>query len=528
MTTRRALIVSIAVGCVAAGTVGRASASEGYKTPARLEQLARLDAQVRFVRRRQRGKRVFVVRWRGNPWIIVGRDATLADARRAAHALVLRGPHGVWALRAPLFVANGATLTIAAPAVRELRLLSRARSYATIVAQNANVRFVGSARRRLLVRSWNRARSRPDLNLDNGRGSVSVRGNGRLSASYAVFSYLGFTFGRVSGVAVNGTGPQLKGSGRVDHSIFSHNVFGAYTWQAIDMHWTSNRFVHNMVYGFDPHDGSNWFVVEHNYAAANGRHGIIFSRLCKHDVIADNVSARNGWHGIVIDAGRAGRVAPSRDIHVYRNVVRNNGKVGISIDGSNDNVVRDNRVSGGLIGIRVFGRPHGQATGNVITGNRIIGAREIGVLVAKPASDTRLAGDTINGSVDGIAVRGARSTFVAYSKVAAARLHAVSITDASATRISGNRFSGAGPSPIKTLRDTRSVERANLVHWDYPLLHDAARLMSWFIGPGVWALLFFVVLTSGVVARGVETATKRRARHSPAAAPPPTASRPAA
>jgi parallel beta-helix repeat protein len=318
----------------------------------------------------------------------------------------------------------------------------------------------------------------------------------------------------------------MAASGRIDHSVFSRNVFGAYTWEASNMRWTRNRFVDNIVYGFDPHDGSNWFVVDHNYAADNGRHGIIFSRLCKHDVVRDNVSVRNAWHGIVIDAGRAGRLAPSGDIQVYDNVVQNNGRVGISINGSNHNLIKHNRVSGGLIGIRVFGRSYGQADGNVIAGNQITGAREIGILIAKPATATRIVGDVVSGSIDAIAVHGARSTLVMYSKVAHARLHAVSIVDASDTRISHNSFSGGGPSVINRLRDTGSVERANDTRWNYPLLHDVARVMSWFIGPGLWALLFFVVLTSGLVVRVAEAATSRRSRKIQPAPPSAPSTRP--
>ena len=46
-----------------------------------------------------------------------------------------------------------------------------------------------------------------------------------------------------------------------------NNYNGAYSFGARRMSWTGNRFVHNRVYGFDPHTGSSGFLVRGNYAA---------------------------------------------------------------------------------------------------------------------------------------------------------------------------------------------------------------------------------------------------------------------
>jgi len=488
---------------------GNALGSSGYKSPERLKQLARLDASLEFVTAQHWRKRVSVARWRREPTIVVARSASLQEVARAAPLLVVHR-HRVWELRAPLFVVQGATLTLSAPAVSELRLISYRRSFATIVADDSNVRVRGMPAHRLVVRSWVSRAKWPDLNLANGRGSISVRGSGRLYASYASFSYLGFTLGRASGVSINGSGPGTKGSGRVDHSTFSHNVFGAYTWEAQKMRWTRNRFTHNLVYGFDPHDASNWLVVDHNYAADNGRHGIICSRACKHDVIRDNVSVRNGWDGIVVDAGRAGKTAPSADNTVVGNTVRHNAKVGISIGGSNHILIRRNQVDGGRIGIRVFGRRFGKALGNRLVENRILHAQEIGVLVQEPAQSSLIAANTIEGGPVGIVVRRASRTAIVGSTVRDVDRHAISVVGATGTRMAQNQLSGAGPSAIQTIRDTDTTSSGNDSDWNYPLVHDLARVIGWFVAPGLWLSLFLVVLVtplliqvSGLFRRGM-------------------------
>ena len=314
---------------------------------------------------------------------------------------------------------------------------------------------------------------------------------------------LGFTFGRSSGVSINGFGPRMKGSGRVDHSTFSHNVFGAYTWQAEKMRWTRNRFTHNLVYGFDPHDASNWFIVDRNYAADNGRHGIIFSRACTHDVIRSNVTVRNGWHGIVIDAGRAGKTAPSAYNTIVRNVVRDNAEVGISIGGSNHTLVRNNLVSGGQIGIRIFGRRGGRALDNRLVENTISHTQEIGVLVQEPARSTHVAANTIGGGPVGIVVRRASETAIVGSVVRDVDRHAVTVVGATGTRIAQNRFSGAGTSVVETVRDTDTTMVGNDTNWDYPLVHDLARVVGWFVAPGLWLAIFLLVLVTPLVIRAL-------------------------
>lgn len=506
-------LLPLSLALLAACAVRPYSALAGhadYKTPVRLHQLAKLDAEVKYVGHRHWQKPVSVHLWHGSPYIVVSRDAQLSTVAASAHGLLVQRSRHRWELRAPLFVVQGATLAMQAPSVQELRLDALPDTYATIVAFNSNVRITGSPAKHLWVHSWDPRTRRFDNDLDNGRGSVSVRGVGKLVVSYGTFSYLGFTFGRASGVSVNGFNIHTKGSGAVDHSTFAHNVFGAYTWEAKNMRWTDNRFIHNIVYGFDPHDRSNYFVVKDNYAAENGRHGIIFSRFCFHNLIEHNVSVRNGWHGIVIDDGRNAKIGPSARNVVINNVVRDNKLVGISIDGSNHNLIRGNKISGSVIGIRIFGRSYGQAISNTVVGNTIHNPHWIGILIADPAIGTRLMTNTISGSIIGVAEHRARNTEIADSEITGARLHAVSLIRSTDTRILDDDLSGSGPSAINKVGDSRVYVSRNYGSWNYPLLHDVARLMSWFVGPGLWGLLFLIVVIGPTLTWLVERTFRRR------------------
>jgi len=495
---RAAAIAGAAV--LASVVCADAAASLGdYKTSARLRALARLEAEVDFVVAQRWSRGLAVGRWQGRPFVVVARDARLAELRAVAPELVVQRKRHVWELRAPLFVVGHATLTIAAPAVRQLRLVDLGANYATIVTYFASLRVRGLPGQRVWIRSWVPALRRPDVSLDDGRGAVSVRGSGRLDASYATFADLGFTFGLESGVALNGLRPETKGTGMVDHSTFTRNVFGAYTSEAKFMRFSHDAFTHNLVYGLDPHDHSNWFLVDHNVAAFNGRHGIILSRFCLHDVVRHNVSERNGWNGIVIDDGRRGRIGASGFDHVYDNVVRDNGRVGISIDGSNENIVANNAVSGGLTGIRVFGRATASAAGNELAGNTVSGARSAGILVARPGSGTIVSANRVAASLVGIAVHGAHGTLIARSRIVRARLHGISLVGSVDTRIVGNRVSGAGPSPLYRAGAVGTLATGNVDAWNYPLPHDLARVMSEFVGPGLWALLLAAAVAGGVV-----------------------------
>jgi parallel beta-helix repeat protein len=434
----------------------------------------------------------------GTRVLIMARSGTLADIQRRFPRAV-QDRRGVWSVSETIVVSHGATLTVAAPSVRELRLVDTDHSFTDIVGWGSNVRFVGAPHRLLLVRSWDVRTRRSDVSLEDGRGSVQTREGGRIDAAWTDFSNLGFYAGRVSGVAVVSRYGEPRGGGTLVHSTFTGNFFGAYSYNAEAMRFIDDRFTDNIIYGLDPHDNSDDFVVRGNLAAGNGRHGIIFSRFCDRNLIIDNVSERNGWHGIVLDDGKSAD-GPSNENVVAHNLIRDNGLVGVSIDGSDRNLISDNAIVGGDQGIRVYG----PATGDRLEGNTIRRPRSFGILLDHPSSNATVAGNTITGASDGVRIRDAPDSVVANNAIHSAKQHGIKIDGFAGrrsvgVRVIGNSVTGAGPSPFGV--QLRHVPGIDVDHnpnaWDYPLAHRLARMLGWFVGPGAWVWLFATVAFGG-------------------------------
>lgn len=251
-------------------------------------------------------------------------------------------------LKEHLVVGHGAQLTISREDVGELRLLSGPERFVTIVSYRGEIDITGNARSPLGITSWDPETRAPDRELRDGRAYVMTRA-GRIDIRRADFSHLGFAIGRSSGVAWTGWEDEPS-RGNVIGSRFRASYFGVYTFEAVDMRLIGNEFSNNMVYGFDPHDQSNRFLVQFNVAFGNGRHGFIFSRGCRDNIMRFNLSYGNDWHGFVLDDGKVADdgtmrhafAVPSDDNTIEYNVAWSNGEVGIALEGGSRNTIRGN------------------------------------------------------------------------------------------------------------------------------------------------------------------------------------------
>ncbi len=275
---------------------------------------------------------------------------TLAELLARFPEAFERGADGSLLLREHLVVAPNAHLALDQGDVSELRLLSTPERFASIVGHRSAIQWAGG-QQPMRVTSWNPAQNAPDQNYDDGRAYVTMYG-GRMDIDRVDFSNLGFGTGRTSGVSWKGL-PSEKSVGNVTGSRFAQNYFGVYTYEAEGMRWIGNEFTSNVVYGFDPHDFSNNFLVENNVASYNGKHGLIFSRGCSGNVMRGNKSFNNGSFGIMIDDGKVAPedgdprhavAVPSDSNTIEGNEVWGN-QIGIVIEGGSNNTVRANHVS---------------------------------------------------------------------------------------------------------------------------------------------------------------------------------------
>ncbi len=318
---------------------------------------------------------------------------------------------GEWLLGANIEVGDGASLQIAAPAVRWLKLRSDADGFVSIKARGGALAVRGSC-----VTSWDEEQGQVDTDHGDGRGFLLARSGGQMVIEGAELRYLGHDANESYGLSWRLAGT----SGRISDSIVSHLYYGMYSYEVSDLVIEDSEFHDNVLYGIDPHTGSHRLRIERNVVHNNGKHGIILADNCDDSVIRENIVYNNLHHGIVLYQGS------DRNL-VEGNEAFRNGAQGININEAANNTVRANRVYENLeAGIGV-----GQgAKDNLLERNEIRANQEDGVLLYSEAAQTeirdnqigdnlrygvyvdsdggaRLAGNTIFGSQSGVHLKGA-------------------------------------------------------------------------------------------------------------------------
>ncbi len=295
-----------------------------------------------------------------------GKSITLADvAKKVDEEYLKQAEPGVWNLRANIFLYRGVTLRLDKDELKWLRLESNKKQFTTIRAINSDLLLNG-----VKITSWDSSKNNYDQNLDDGRSFIMVKDNARMDIYNSELAYLGYpTSPNLSvspyGISWKLSAQKLKSvllAGEVISSKFHDNYFGAYTYGATGMIWKGNEFYNNVRYGLDPHDDSNGFLVEENYAHDNGTQGIIFSKRCMYNIVRNNISTDNGLHGIMLH------------------------------EKSDYNLVENNKVSGNISGIALWRSSNNTLKNNVILDNKH------GVRANKNSIDNLIEGNTVAGS----------------------------------------------------------------------------------------------------------------------------------
>jgi parallel beta-helix repeat protein len=369
------------------------------------------------------------------------------------------------------------------------------------------------------VTTWDPTTGGPDEDTSDGRAYLIAKG-GRFDAVDAEFSDLGFRIGESSGVAWRGwPGEPVRGD--VTRSWFVKNYFGAYTFEATGMRWLDDVFAWNRVYGFDPHDHSEGFVVEGNVAMLNGSHGLIFSRGCIANLIRGNTSFANGGGGIVLDDGRLAndgdprhaQVVPSSQNTVDGNLVWGNG-VGIVLEGGTGNIVRNNLIALDRVGVRIKNR----AASNSLTGNLVVGSALMGIHVIAGATDNVISGDVVVGGKVGISVGDGSGNRIVGNDVRGIAGRGIVLQGAvAATVITDNEVTGQGTSAIDVTHATghtpSMIARNSTVDWAASApahIDSAATFLHGHPAILAWAVIFLVPLAWWLPARRRRLFASRR------------------
>lgn len=255
--------------------------------------------------------------------------ASLSDVKAALPKADLHQVSpGVWHLRQNLIVQQGAKLLLHGTKiggdVKQLRIQSNntgeSNAFVFISADYGSLDIRSTA-----VTSWDDAANGPDLEHSVfGRAFIRVRSSldpdgvtpreSRMDIIDSDVGYLGShrseSYGLVWKVVSSKTNATygavtnlynlVNVYGDILRSRLHHNYFGMYSYGAFGMYMADNEVDHNVGYGFDPHDDSDYLVIERNNVHHNGNHGIIASQRCNNTIIRDNLSWANVGCGIML------------------------------------------------------------------------------------------------------------------------------------------------------------------------------------------------------------------------------------
>jgi parallel beta-helix repeat protein len=418
-------------------------------------------------------------------------------------------------LRENLLVGNHASLRITTADAHRVRLLSTPERFVSLNGFNSQIDLHGSATQQLVFESWDVAQAQPDVERYDGRAYVLAAG-GRMDIADAGFFDLGYEEGTVSGVSwkslIMRSGTVLV-YGNVSNSHFVRNFFGAYTYEAVDMRWIGNTFAHNIRYGFDPHDFSDYFLVEANVAHNNGSHGIIFSRGCRQNIIRNNQSYDNAGHGIMLDDGRVVpdgenerhlAVVPSDNNVIEGNLVTNNDD-GIVIEGGSYNIIRNNTI----IGPHRYGiRLKDNVAHTEVISNTIENSERFAIFVHNNSIHSRIEQNTITGAAGALFLQDAPTTTVTANVAQNITELVIALQgNVAGSHIADNRFSGAGQQVFSQMATGLTVEaivKAN----DFTQWRRSAPPLLPIVFVSAW-LLILLTLAVAYIRRTIQ---RRRAR----------------
>jgi parallel beta-helix repeat protein len=566
------LAVSLVAGLLAApAAAGPASAvpapdpaaAEQALSRLRAERVALLDGLSRnhvtpFVASPAPDDPTIVLTPRPAPWTIAEVRALFPAAFSADQSSPLLGQS--------LFVARGARLQVRGRDVRRLRLLSTPSRFVSLSGWRAGIDFTGSRLHPLTVSSWDPGRGGPDPNPEDGRAFVLFRGSA-MTVTTATFSHLGFGDGRTSGVAWAGLAAaprrgiaETPATGAVTNSTFQHNRVGAFSDQAPDMAWTSNRFLANDGHGFDAHTGCWALVLDSNTASGNRGHGFLLARGCRDNLLQGNQAVGNAASGIVLGNGSATSAGATGNT-VISNTAADNGAAGLVVDGGTGNRLRGNTVRGGGTGIEIrnsranpvegnlvsdvkgpgvdldggaANKVTGNriersqvglylkraATGGVVSRNQVLASAQFGIYLSEGARGNRASGNFIKGAFSGIRAKDARRNRIAGNTILEATDSGISLHgDVRGTLVLENLVAGrGGRSPIEQFSSPAGlagvrVEANRTDGWEVarPDLAPLDRLRH-FIRFHPTALLWVLVLLVPAVALPMRLWHRRRVR----------------
>ncbi|MDS7597959.1 right-handed parallel beta-helix repeat-containing protein [Agrobacterium tumefaciens] len=269
----------------------------------------------------------------------LGSLATELDAA-GGFQLVTR-ENDVVTLRAPVLVAEGATLILSGQEAATYRLSASAGSFISV----AGTLYVQDT----TVTSWDEETSAPRYSDKEKRHVfrpyIIGWSNSRLMIGGSVLDSLGYAAPKSFGLAFS-AGPKTVAqqiskprapTGVVVDNFFHNFEYGFYSYEADEVSLVGNEYRDNVLYAIDPHDRSHRLMIALNTTYdTKAKHGIIISREVDFSWIVGNVSHTNTGSGFMIDRN-------SVDNFIYANAAFDNKQDGLTFFESSCNLAVGNR-----------------------------------------------------------------------------------------------------------------------------------------------------------------------------------------
>jgi nitrous oxidase accessory protein NosD len=413
---------------------------------------------------------------------------------------------GAYLINEHIYVADGATLRIAATGRAQLRMRGGPDGFVTIVTDSGDLDIEGSPDLPLQITSWDPVAQSPDLLTDDGRPYIRVYA-GHAELIDVVLSDLGFWSGVTGGISLTGAilpdgldgdvpaesldpenqipGVEVLGDGAENLQTLSleedvsdgyasaliqsvtvrGDAFGLFVTNSDRVEVRDSTFTESLVDGLVLHRNVTNSTVVGSSALANAQDGFNLTRATS-SVVFDGLIARsNGRNGITIE-GRPLVDGPSAtgislasygDNEVRNSTSTDNGRYGIEVVGGVAITLRGNEIARNFMGIVVTAG----AESVTIEGNTIEASVQQGVALRDAGTDLRVIDNRIKGAEIGIFVRdaGGRIEDNRLSEITNHGIALVGVTGGSA--IVGNVVVGAGPSAIDVYRTTGTAVRDN-------------------------------------------------------------------
>ncbi|WP_309711176.1 right-handed parallel beta-helix repeat-containing protein [Pseudolysinimonas sp.] len=439
--------------------------------------------------------------------VLIARDTpySIPELSRMAPRSVEAQDDGAYLLNEHIYVAEGATLRIAATGQGLLRLSGSPDGFVTIVTDGGDLEIQGSPDLPLEVTSWDAALEAPDTVTADGRPYI------RVYAGHAEFvdvklSDLGFWSGVTGGLSLTGAvlpegleatvveevapedqipGVEALGEGTetlqtlsVEEEVsdgyasaliqsveVTGDAFGLFVTNSDRVEIRDSTFADNLVDGLVLHRDVTNSTVTGSSATGNAQDGFNLTRATS-SVVFDGLVARdNGRNGITIEgrplvdgpSATGITVASYGDNEVRNSVSSGNGRYGIEVVGGAEIILRGNEVAGNAMGIVVSAG----AQAVTIEGNTIENSLSQAVALRDAGTDLRVVDNRIKGADIGIFARDAGGR-IEDNRISEVGNHGIALVgETGGSVIVGNVVSGAGPSAIDVFRTNGTAVRDN-------------------------------------------------------------------